>query len=581
MDRSRVVMDLFLSEKWIRFLESSAAALQINLVFSDEAEELFSAYSKCPCCGNELPTGPGDYLIRRIFRYDDKYLVTARDFTCCHGNGILSFEEKAGIAGELLTEFCSILIEQLCGGNDAVELYALHRVGCMVLSAFRNDENAVERVLDLNLSAANFLLNAYGSWIDCSYKGQWRLLTKAIRQPSPEYDTLIIRSTVAVALHSPVVAGTIGIIATDGSAAADEYLDDIAHECVTAFEIIELLRLMESRLTMILNAVDSPVLLVERNKKICFASNAAVKLLRRPLSELIGVPVTEIDTPWRQGFFSETGEVSKSTKDLLLSGNEERLVDWEIIPLTSGHDIAGWVVTVRDCTDYYQLQELKERTDNLVSASVLLRVIAHEIRNPLTTFKGLLQIIDLKSRTPEISKYVGIGMNEIIKISIMLDEFSQSGRVSELSFEKTEMKAFMQEIYNLAVTGFSGPDIEITASFNAAPPVMVDKRQLTQAIFNLVKNAYEALNRQGIISLSLREHNKDWVEISVCDNGPGIPDRVKDKLFKLYYSTKADSIGLGLAIVKSIVENHNGKISVCNNPGGGACFSVLLPICSP
>jgi hypothetical protein len=106
---------------------------------------------------------------------------------------------------------------------------------------------------------------------------------------------------------------------------------------------------------------------------------------------------------------------------------------------------------------------------------------------------------------------------------------------------------------------------------------MADKRQLTQAIFNLVKNAYEALNRRGKITLCLNQYDRNWVEIKVSDNGPGISENIKDKLFKPYFSTKADGTGLGLAIANTIIHNHSGKITVLNQACGGACFSIHMP----
>jgi two-component sensor histidine kinase len=212
-----------------------------------------------------------------------------------------------------------------------------------------------------------------------------------------------------------------------------------------------------------------------------------------------------------------------------------------------------------------------------VHASTLLKVIAHEIRNPISTFRGLLQIIDIKSGTPEISKYVEIGLNEIKKVSLLLDEFNQLGKIADINLEKTDMNALMDDVFTLITAGFNDPDIEIVSSFSAAAPVMADKRQLTQAIFNLVKNAYEALNRRGNITLCLNQYDRDWVEIKVSDNGPGISENIKDKLFKPYFSTKADGTGLGLAIANTIVHNHSGKITVVNQACGGACFSIHLP----
>lgn len=593
MKTHNVSINLIKSEKWRQFLESTAAALQMNLVFfAVGAEEHFSACCKCPICGSELQpfnacaaaenaglTGGTDTraLEFEVFRLDEKYLIEAQKYPCCHEGGSIEFREKVSIAKALLNNFYGILIDQLYKGQLAIELTTLHQINRIVLSMFRGDNNALERVIDLILSAAIILFDAGGSWLDYTFDEQQHILTKGYCVPSSDHAALNMRKAITVEIYSPVIHGTLGIISPVDLERAKDFLDFMVHECTIIFEIDKLLKLMESKLSMILDAVDDMVLLIDRRKNICFANKAALKLFNRSLHEIVTLSVSEINAPWCRCISSETVRVTKGIKDLLVCSAGEIYVDWEVYPTSGSADIPGWFIIARDCTDYYRLQEMGEKVERLVHSSTMLNVIAHEIRNPLATFKGILQIIELKGASPEISKYVNIGLNEIKKLSLLLDDYNQLGKTAAISLEETDLKFFVDEISMIVKAGFNGPDIEIVTSVTNVKPVLADKRQMTQAIFNLVKNAFEALNHKGKISLNLNQFSKDWVEIKVSDNGPGISDDIKDNLFKPYFSTKADGTGLGLAITSSIISNHNGKISCYNLPDGGACFSILLP----
>jgi nitrogen-specific signal transduction histidine kinase len=288
----------------------------------------------------------------------------------------------------------------------------------------------------------------------------------------------------------------------------------------------------------------------------------------------------DLDVPWSDCIASGIKTTAKGVKDpVTLDGKSIVLLDWEVYPLTGGEDIPGWLVIARDRTDYYRLQELGERVERLVKSSDLLNVMAHEIRNPLATFKGLLQIIEMKDNSPDIKKYVSIGMREVNRLSLLLDEYMQLGKSAAISLERTEPGAFLGEVMPVLDMEFSSENVGFKTEFSETAPVLIDKRQMTQVIINLVKNAYEAIDRQGTITISLRQLDKNWVELTVSDTGPGIPEHIKKKLFRQYFTTKPQGTGLGLAVSHTIIQNHGGELSVHNNAGGGACFTIRLPIC--
>ncbi|MBI1964587.1 MAG: hypothetical protein HYS37_14560 [Candidatus Rokubacteria bacterium] len=105
----------------------------------------------------------------------------------------------------------------------------------------------------------------------------------------------------------------------------------------------------------------------------------------------------------------------------------------------------------------------------------------------------------------------------------------------------------------------------------------IDRGLLRQAILNLVKNGLEALSTGGALTLASRRDG-DTVEIAVSDSGPGIPEEVAGRLFEPFFTTKPQGTGLGLGIARQIIDEHGGEIRWANRPGGGAVFTIRLPI---
>lgn len=434
MNRSCATIEFFRLEKWRQFLEGAAASLQLNLIFfSVEKKELFSVYRHCPACGRELPAPelPGGAGIAvtagkqalDVIRLDSEYLVAVQGFRCCTSGGVLEFTEKVDIAGTLLKDFYSILIDRVSEGQPLTELATLHRINQVLLSVFKGDNNTLKRVLNLILGATVIIADAGGCRLEYSAEGQRHTLTSV--NPPSETGALRISRTISTELQSAAADVTLEIISPGDLEKAGRLLDHLVKECAVTFEIHMLLKTMEAKLPHILNATDSLVVAADKNRRICYVNKAALSLLNRPLDELIGFPVGELDTPWRQSILSETGQVSKGTRGILLCGFEEKLVDWEVYYPTD--EMSGYLITARDRTDFYRLHDLLKKAGDHVHIWAILKIIEHEIRNPLTTFRGLLHIIDMKGGTPEISKYVDIGMSEIKKITLLLDQFSQSG----------------------------------------------------------------------------------------------------------------------------------------------------------
>jgi signal transduction histidine kinase len=594
--------NLIKSERWRQFLESTASALKISLVFSaGEAGEEITVCPSCPLCGAEavgfsesagpLPDGdaPSGYGPEKaggsaVFQLRGNYRVVMRKYRCSHEKETLSFGGKVDIARDLIGNFFEILTSQWSGSSLGTELATLHQINHIVLSMFRGDNNALERVIDLILSAAVILLDAEGSWLeyDDSSSGSCggrKLLKKGYCRPAAEKNVEVV-SSVAVELNSPAVRGTLGVTKPADGDRVHSFLDFMVQECVIAFEIDNLLRLMESKLNIILGAMDSLVLLIDKRMRICYANHSAQKLLRMEIQELIGLPASIIGAPWNK-FIAETASAgaARGIKDPLIVRNNFCLLDWEAYPLSGGDDLPGWLVVASDRSDYYRMQEMGEHVERIVNTSNLLNVMAHEIRNPLSAIKGLFQLLKIRTDVPETLQYLDIGLGEVKRLTLLLDDFLILGKTSVMSVEAVDFNAFLKDLLSLFVIEFSGVDFEIEPADLPELPVEIDKQQMTQVLTNIIKNSYEAMEQKGRITFSLESLDGERIRILIRDSGPGISDDIKEKMFTPYFTSKVNGTGLGLAIVQTIIQNHCGEISVYNHPEGGACFSIVLPSC--
>lgn len=232
-------------------------------------------------------------------------------------------------------------------------------------------------------------------------------------------------------------------------------------------------------------------------------------------------------------------------------------------------------------TRRHELEMENLKFERLASASQMAAGIAHEIRNPLTSIKGFIQLIMHKKDQPPPEGYLDIIYNEIERIEKLIYEFQMLARpLKQAYFKQIDVAKIVSDVSML----MQGQALEKKASLTfdghfPAPSVyqvMGDEAQLKQVLINLIRNAIEAVDSGGKIDLSLSLKEK-MVAITVSDNGIGIPQDVLVKLGTPFYTTKASGTGLGLSVCYSIVQAHNGQLEVVSKVGEGTSFTLKLP----
>jgi nitrogen fixation/metabolism regulation signal transduction histidine kinase len=248
----------------------------------------------------------------------------------------------------------------------------------------------------------------------------------------------------------------------------------------------------------------------------------------------------------------------------------------QITPLPQ-NKLNNYVLMIDDITMMIQAQRD-------AAWSEVARRLAHEIKNPLTPIqlsaeriKHKLEAKLNKDDTDVLNKAVATIVNQVDAMKTMVNEFSEYARAPKLNLELTDINKFIKEISHL----FENSGIKISTKLSKdLPEIKVDVNMMRQVLINLIQNAQDAMTnntKNPIIQINTNKQ-KNYIALSIEDNGPGFSMDILKKAFEPYVTTKSHGTGLGLAIVKKIIEEHEGVINIENVKSGGAVINIQLPI---
>jgi nitrogen fixation/metabolism regulation signal transduction histidine kinase len=239
----------------------------------------------------------------------------------------------------------------------------------------------------------------------------------------------------------------------------------------------------------------------------------------------------------------------------------------------------------------FMMEDLRTSKDRLVIAEriaawqEIARRLAHEIKNPLTPIQMAMDNLrkTWKKQHPKFEEILDESTTTVLqeadRLKHIVSEFSDFARMPKPEFGRVDLN----DCVRAALALYQGGPIPVEMHLDRLPQIDADKNQLQQVILNLVENARDAMNArgEGQITVSTRlGEAADRAMLVVEDNGPGVPPELKDKVFAPYFTTKhaKGGTGLGLAIVHRIISDHGGRIAVSDAVGGGARFTIELPL---
>jgi two-component system, NtrC family, sensor histidine kinase PilS len=259
---------------------------------------------------------------------------------------------------------------------------------------------------------------------------------------------------------------------------------------------------------------------------------------------------------------------------------ETKTLGFSSTPLKHGKDSqSGILVIFQDLTNYREMEEKVKRADRLAAVGELAARIAHEIRNPLTSVSGSIEVL---KNNPKLSdrdqRLMGIVVRETDRLNQLLTDFLSFARPPVPQFEEVSLDRLLRETSELFSKSHGIENLNVILNLDDRVVIKGDSRQLNQMFWNLIKNASEAMPNGGNIRVVLASEPRDGiVRIEVHDEGMGIPKAVRDRIFIPFFTTKAKGTGLGLAMVRRIAEEHAGEVVVETEEGKGTVIRVILP----
>lgn len=250
------------------------------------------------------------------------------------------------------------------------------------------------------------------------------------------------------------------------------------------------------------------------------------------------------------------------------------------LPIIVDGKMTGIIGYGKDVTSLRIAEERLRRTEKLTVVGELSASVAHEIRNPLTSLTGFVQILQVED--PKHQFYYQIMHDELNRINHIVSELLLLAKPQQMKFTRANLNKLLQDVLSLLNTEANLNDIQIDYSTTLVELwIECEPNQLKQLFINIIKNAMEASNKGGVVSITLEELENEIVSIKVIDKGCGISKERLERIGEPFYSSKDKGTGLGLTVSFKIVQSHNGTIRFESEQHEGTSVTINLPLKQP
>lgn len=220
--------------------------------------------------------------------------------------------------------------------------------------------------------------------------------------------------------------------------------------------------------------------------------------------------------------------------------------------------------------------ETVEKLERLNLIDKMAATVAHEVRNPLTTIKGFLQLIKNKQPDPENVEYYNIMISEINRANSIIAEFLSMSRNKETIMKRGNIENVITSILPLIEADVIYNNMQLSTDFRKVPDILLNEQEITQLVLNLARNGIEAMAEGGCLTLKIYQDGNEVI-LLIADEGSGIEQEVLDKMGTPFFTTKEKGTGLGLVVCNSIIERHNAKLQIQSSVNGSS-FEVHFTV---
>ena len=332
----------------------------------------------------------------------------------------------------------------------------------------------------------------------------------------------------------------------------------------------------------ILENMSEAVIVINSHKIITLFNKSSENLFNKPASEVLKSKLEIVSKDVSDSFDQFKENTERIDSEILTIINSE--VKYLGLSFTENYtdenEEKSFTVVINDLTEKRKLEEEAKRKEKLSAMGELASGVAHEIRNPINAIGMIAQRLNkefkVENDKEDYNHITTLLRDEINRINKIISQFLNYAKPLDLQIREFDSKEYFDDIFSLFEDQAKNREITFTKSSNDAYKIKIDPELIKQALMNLIQNSFDAITKNGKVELNYYKTNSNLV-IEISDNGKGIPDNIKNKIFDLYFTTRNEGTGLGLSITQKIISEHNGRIEVFSHPDIQTKFTITLP----
>lgn len=334
---------------------------------------------------------------------------------------------------------------------------------------------------------------------------------------------------------------------------------------------------------MVQHSYDS-ISTIDLDFKIKSMNLAGQRMYGYTATEVLGQEIMLLAVPEGSRIMKEDFERIKSGEEIPTRYVQRKRKDGKIIDVSRSisavrddqGNIIGIMAISRDVTERKRIEEEMKRLDGLNIIGQMAASIAHEIRNPMTTVRGFLQMLGTKPNLLDYKDYFLLMIEELDRANSIITEFLSLSRNTPIALRMQNLNTILNKLLPLLQADALRSEKNIIFELEEIPNLELDEQEIRQVILNLARNALEAMSVGGVLTIKTYLENEQII-MSFSDQGSGIPPEILENIGKPFLTTKANGTGLGLPVSYNIVYRHGGSISI-ETGTEGTTFLIKLPL---